>query len=914
MKNTSKKPKFGSRRSQNAKILCSVFLLFVLLAQALSPALACGPAYTTPIFDYKRAPEDPFLNFAAGKIGIVKPTYRRIVLFAAYRYLNGGAFNADEQQALVDVWNAEFNNREYLDNDVSEAVKKWVETRKSVAKDEENLPPIYTEREYGGYDFFPNCTKSAFETAAKTLNDRAASYGAENKYVQNWLEAQDKVFTNCSSGQSIPEPAPPDAPEWLKKDREYQIAAAHFYSLNYEAAREIWTRIANDTESVWSETADYLIARTLVREASLIKDQQKAKAVYEQAETHLNSLVARGGEYQNASIKLLNLVKYRTKPEERVQELAQMLSMQMPNENFRQDLIDFNWLMDKFTAQTLAAEETRKEELRKQEEAQNPRVSPTPGIPDSNVIFNNESESVYEKINRGEMLGVYLKVAENDLRNFYFPVSKTDEEIFSELEISIGRNLNENEKEAVREARRQSYRNKTSNVPVTEYQGGYFGSEELRLELVPDFLRRNDLTDWLFTYQLQDANAFNYALERWRESRTDLWLMTVLTKAKGSSQVAKELLEEAEKIDRNAPAFPTIAYNAARIYVEQGKRTEARKLIDEVLNSTLDLPVSTRNLFLAMRMPLAETLDEFLKYAQRKPFGFDFGGVSGTIEEIVARQKSWYDPKFYENQTREEYEREVEELFREEMLWQDRLMFDEDSVEVINRYFPTEVLLEAQKSPELPEYLKKRLTLAIWVRAVLLGDETTAMKTAPEVVRHMPELGELFRLYQTAGTPVERRRAALFIIIKNPVFTPYIESGIGKSDNVFEEFDIDDWWCQPFDREYDDETDEMRPKKLPPLPAFLTQAQAERAQEERNRLVEIGDAPKFFGETLLEWTRLAPNDRRLPEILYIAYRANGWTKYGCGNNIELQQQIGKEMRRRFPKSEWTRRLDEKEEQ
>ena len=102
------------------KKTASIFLLFLLLANA---ALPCGPGYITPIFEYEHAPENPFENFAAGRIGVLKPSYRRVVLFAAYRYLNNGSFSAGEQKELVDVWNAEFKNEDTQDTAVDEAVK-----------------------------------------------------------------------------------------------------------------------------------------------------------------------------------------------------------------------------------------------------------------------------------------------------------------------------------------------------------------------------------------------------------------------------------------------------------------------------------------------------------------------------------------------------------------------------------------------------------------------------------------------------------------------------------------------------------------------------------------------------------------------------------------------------------------------
>lgn len=278
-----------------------IFTCFVLFAAVLSNgfpvAQACGPYYLTPVFDYKYAPENPFTDFADGKLGIVKPSYHRVVLIAAYRYLNGGTFTADERKALVDVWNADFNNKDFTDTDVSEAVKLWVEKRKEILPKGETLPPIYTEKSYGGYDFFPNCTKNAFETAAQTLSDRAASYGAENQFVKNWVAAQDAVFFNCASNKEIPQSLDQTAPEWLRKDRAYQQAAAEFYSLDYEKAKADFAAIAQDFDSPWRDTADYLVARTLIRQASLALDESKRNAIYEEAELRLHNLSSSGGKF-----------------------------------------------------------------------------------------------------------------------------------------------------------------------------------------------------------------------------------------------------------------------------------------------------------------------------------------------------------------------------------------------------------------------------------------------------------------------------------------------------------------------------------------------------------------------------------------------------------------------------------------
>ncbi|HLM02512.1 MAG TPA: hypothetical protein VK400_15780, partial [Pyrinomonadaceae bacterium] len=136
-----------------------------------------------------------------------------------------------------------------------------------------------------------------------------------------------------------------------------------------------------------------------------------------------------------------------------------------------------------------------------------------------------------------------------------------------------------------------------------------------------------------------------------------------------------------------------------------------------------------------------------------------------------------------------------------------------------------------------------------------------------------------------------------------------IESGMGKTDNEFGEFDSDDWWCTPYDSEYD-ESGEKVGFRLPARPSFLAKAQSDAAQAERAKLKQLGDAPRFLAETVLEWQRLAPADKRVPEMLYITYKANGWTKYGCGNNEELREKISKTLKTRYPKSKWTAKIIE----
>ena len=154
--------------------------------------------------------------------------------------------------------------------------------------------------------------------------------------------------------------------------------------------------------------------------------------------------------------------------------------------------------------------------------------------------------------------------------------------------------------------------------------------------------------------------------------------------------------------------------------------------------------------------------------------------------------------------------------------------------------------------------------------------------------------------------------------------TPDISGGMAKEPYQFDDkdpegsadftFGFDLWWCAPYETEYDENAGQEVPKKVSPRPTFLTPAQDQAVKAEQAKLKAIGDAPKYLGEKVLEWAKRSPLDRRIPESLYIAYEANGWTKYGCGSNDELHDGLGRLLKLRYPQSDWSRRvLDEEKE-
>jgi hypothetical protein len=891
-------------------------LVGLILANYVIPVSGCGPFLTQPIFAFKESPDLPFEDFVRGNIGIVRPSLGHKTLVIAYRYLNGGSFTGEEQRDLVDALKGIAPEQ-----GSTEAIKAWVKVRKELFGEEQKLPQIYSERPNGGYDFFPNCTANAFEVATKTFKDRVASYGADNFNVKLWVDAQDTVFENCASGSHIPAAIADGSPTWLRKDRDYQIAAAHFYSLNFDEAHARFEQIANDVDSPWRELATYLIGRTLVRQASLTTDETKKREFYQQVETHLQTLISTGGKFTNASRKLLGLVKYHLRPEERLVELGQLLAGGS-DDNLRQDLIDYVWLLDKLQEQMLKAEEERKKKL-------NPPAEPEKPAEDSFSVSQRER---YAKIESGELINLWMapktEGSSSETRSFSidFKWDVSQSEIFTAFERLLTRPLTPDDIKQVKESHAAALATRLWNMSpnrkwdagaMSQYEGCYYDCDKLTLDLVPESFRATDLSDWIVTLQMPDPAAYDRALSRWRETRSSAWLVAALTKAEKTSPRLAQLLLAAEKIGTDEPSFPTIAYYLVRLNAAIGKQDEARKLLDQVLSEPAGvLPPSTQNLFIEQRRLLAKDLNEFLKSAPRKPVAFYNEAGIGKISELMEKEKRFYDPKYWGGESKEQSDGEVESTYKHLLPWDDRVTFDEKTTDAINWHFSLQLLTGAARNQDLPDYLRRSVLLAAWTRAILLNNDDVALSIAPEVVSVAPEMSAVFEAYLKAPTVKDRGNAALYALLKFPTLSPYVTGSLSDSATT-EELDYyleSAWWCALPAAEYDGHGNQVA--KIVPAPAFLTAQQLETAHRERLAITGLGDAKSYLGKQVIEWAKSSPLDPRIPEALFIAVKANESYKYGCdGWEFDEQTKIAAEtlLRKRYELSPWTAKLGETDE-
>jgi hypothetical protein len=345
------------------KVVRVVFVVLICMGMIIPPVqvLACGPFFPDAIFTYAMQPDVPLDSYVSGELGVVQPTYRRAYLYVAYRYFNSQALAQPEQESTLALLNKRLSNEGESAQKESKASASeiWLTARGQVP----GVPvvrAIRTDRRiqvtspYGGgvyYDTFENCLDPAFVTAADTLNERIGEFGADSPATREWVKAEDAVFDNCGDKKDYPinVPLAADAglPEIIRADRAYQIAAAHFYAEDFDAAGKLFAEIAQDSHSLWRATSALMVARARIRAATLstAKPEDRLPALRE-AGGILEKIIADPSlaKVHGAAARLNAFVRFRTDPAGRTHELAAKL--EKPGDaNLGQDLDDYTGLL-----------------------------------------------------------------------------------------------------------------------------------------------------------------------------------------------------------------------------------------------------------------------------------------------------------------------------------------------------------------------------------------------------------------------------------------------------------------------------------------------------------------------------------------------------------------------------------------
>jgi len=289
------------------KLLNTLAALTLLAAAATARAGAYDPPPLGPFPD--TAPTIPLREFAAGHLGVIDSSFQRAYLVAAWRAI-GGKPLSEVQAKQLSLALREDSGVNVVDSDM---VPIWYGALKRFGGSAYDKYDAYIMGQRAsslpvamqGYTtnvVYDNCTVDSVRTAVATLSQRAAAHGDadHDRWVAEWVRGQQAVFRNCSVGNEMLAPAPPDAPEWFRRDRAYQAASALFYLGRFEEARAAFAAIAADAGSPWRELAPYMMARCDLRQGSLSPDGPARAQAFARAEAGFRAAAA-GTSPQRAS-------------------------------------------------------------------------------------------------------------------------------------------------------------------------------------------------------------------------------------------------------------------------------------------------------------------------------------------------------------------------------------------------------------------------------------------------------------------------------------------------------------------------------------------------------------------------------------------------------------------------------------
>jgi hypothetical protein len=311
-------------------------------------AISGGPVFGSadpgpyPIFIDRSGGSNPAerTRLFAGRLGMVTAQSPEPLLYLDWRLLHGLAVGPAVGTALTTPCCGEQASLGPHDG-----VYGWLEARAIVPNVAESPYYISTERSGPDYTTVFNCFRDAFDTAAATLRDRAATHGKASPAVRAWLQTQDSVFDACGNeGAALP-PLMADAPVWLKADRAYQEAAFALYNGRNDEAATRFAAIGRDPSSPWRSKGPYLRVRALQREALA---SRSAEAIARSRAALQELAAAPAGTYGRGEVrKMLRALAYRDRPDALLAELETELATPRADSDIAFALRDYLLLSQK---------------------------------------------------------------------------------------------------------------------------------------------------------------------------------------------------------------------------------------------------------------------------------------------------------------------------------------------------------------------------------------------------------------------------------------------------------------------------------------------------------------------------------------------------------------------------------------
>ncbi|MBX9687875.1 MAG: hypothetical protein K2X27_14310 [Candidatus Obscuribacterales bacterium] len=433
-------------------------------------------------------------------------------------------------------------------------------------------------------------------------------------------------------------------------------------------------------------------------------------------------------------------------------------------------------------------------------------------------------------------------------------------------------------------------------------------------------ISKQDLADWLNCIQQSDqtwwflsvedqkkldserAENARHSLDRWRKTNSLPWLIAALSTNGLDAKAHPDLFKAAESLPKTSAAYLTAEFYIVDALIKAGRKAEANQRLSRIL-AMPNLPPSSRNLFKTQNLLVCKSVAEYLRNIVQNPVSIsvdiDPTQLPDNWQTLEAKNAYFTLPS----------------------------CLGSTQIDDLNRNLPQKYWLSFAKDKSISRQLRANLVRSAWLRSVILGEESGLEE---ELTSLYPSLKKLVDAYRGASG-AEKKFALAYLIIKNFGMSPYLDGGVERHAVNLEDFDDynANFWIPEAAVEDKAKADKSSQEDFyndrsgvsffgatrirqmlkfystPQLRSLLSPAELKILQKERD-LIYKNPPSKFLGEAIIGWSKIKPDDPRVPEALYKLNRLPKWsalTKQGSGYSHKAYLIL----HQKYPKSSWTKK-------
>lgn len=371
----------------------------------------------------------------------------------------------------------------------------------------------------------------------------------------------------------------------------------------------------------------------------------------------------------------------------------------------------------------------------------------------------------------------------------------------------------------------------------------------------------NDLVEWIYAFQAQDAASLTLAERKYNETKKSHWLIAALSKIPANSARRDFWLTEAAHIAEDNPAFTTVAFYRLALAYDAKLADALGKKLEKAKDT------SSLNALKAVKLRHAQSLGDAVALMERK--------ILPT------------------NNQKPEHE----------------FGFDADAARLLTEHATLADYVTLIQSAALSRAGKTEIARAGWARAILLDMPAERTKFAAYLIENHAALAKTL---QKANSNDE----SLLTLLRNPGLAPYIAGHHGRvgSTDTIDSF-RENWWCKLGGSEKENTGwdhyriysgfEESIFSQLYPASVEKPFVFA-KGQNEFQRIKTAGNAAEFFSQRIYSAAEKDPKAAWLAEALHYLVKI---TRYGCDfpDKGKISKKAFNLLHKNFADSEWAKK-------